>query len=116
MGKFIENCVSKGTVTGDKYIGGIVGISLGPVRGCVNYGSVTGVHWIGGVAGYTYSNADMAATVDNCKNYGMVTANDDSEWHGQLVGGIVGVAREIITLAASWVIWKAELFTAKTAS
>ena len=97
VGKLIENCFSHGTVTGDKYIGGIVGISIGPVRECVNYGSVTGVHWIGGVAGYTYSNADMAATVENCKNYGMVNANGDSEYCGQLVGGIVGVALEPIS-------------------
>ena len=89
----VENCESHGAVGGDKHIGGIVGGAVGPVQECQNYGQVGGVHYVGGIAGSTFSGPNQSGTVDHCQNHGSIQAYGDSEYHGQIVGGIAGMAQ-----------------------
>lgn len=72
---------SKGDVSGYA-IGGIAGISNGPVSNCVNFGSVKGVSRIGGIVGEpTMGNSKFT----NCINLGALIAPNDT------CGPIVGV-------------------------
>ena len=73
------------TVTGNDYVGGVVGYnsSNGTVENCYNTVKVTGssdYSYIGGVVGYNSSNGN----VENCYNTGTVSG---SGWY---VGGVVG--------------------------
>lgn len=76
----IKNLGVDGSVTGDEYIGGIVGYnSRGSVINCTHdSGTVTGEEYVGGVVGY-----NNAGTITDCVNSGTVTGNEYS-------GGIVG--------------------------
>ena len=70
-----EDCVSYGTVSGEKYVGGVAG--LGRAKRCVNYGTVSGTWYVGGVVG------EGSEGLEHCANYGAVSGTDD-------VGGVVG--------------------------
>lgn len=62
----IENCSFEGTVTGLRYVGGIVGVNggTGTVTGCVFRGDVTAEHQVGGVAG------ENSGLISKCENAG----------------------------------------------
>jgi len=70
-----------GTETGNGYVGGVVGISFGPVSACYNTGKVTGPNYTGGVAG---SNC---GTVSGSYNTGTVISTNSNIGY---VGGVVG--------------------------
>ncbi len=83
-GATVENCLVQASVTGNKWVGGVVGYTPVPVtvKNCTNAGHVTS----------TDNAADKAAggiigvgggTIENCRNSGTVTAS-------YFVGGIVG--------------------------
>ena len=102
----VSNCYSSGDVTGDDYIGGLVGNNSGSVSNCYSSGSVTGDDYIGGLVGEnyfgdisnSYSSGDVTGddnvgglvgvndygSVSNCYSSGNVTGDDS-------VGGLVGV-------------------------
>ena len=81
----VENCYNTGTVnvSGNGYVGGVVGLNDGSsstVENCYNTGTVTGTDdYVGGVVGLNFGG-----TVKNCYNTGTVTGTDD------YVGGVVG--------------------------
>ena len=76
----VTNCYNTGYVSGTNMnVGGVVGISAGPVRNCYNTGTViSDGACVGGVVGI---NGD---TVTNCYNEGTVIGYSTS------VGGVVG--------------------------
>lgn len=99
-----ENCLNYGTIeaSGHGYLecGGIVGAGI-PVNNCTNYGDVSGrillyTGWrtynahceVGGVIGEAVGKT-RDAVVDDCFNYGNVTASS-VEHTSNYVGGIVG--------------------------
>jgi len=77
----ISNCHCTGLVTGDEYVGGLVGLTIGgsTVEHSYFTGSVTGNLQVGGLAGRN------TGTVSNCHSIGNVTGIDT-------VGGLVGYA------------------------
>ena len=70
-------------VSGDAWVGGVVGYNIGTVQNCYNTGAVVATEWgayVGGVVGENYG------TVQNCYNTGAVSASNDYA----SIGGIVG--------------------------
>jgi hypothetical protein len=81
-GGTVTNCYSTGSVTGEYYIGGLVGINVeGTVNSSYSTGNVTGNLGVGGLVG---ANGVMGpGTVTNCYSTGSVTG----EYY---IGGLVG--------------------------
>lgn len=75
----VINCINNGTVTGDQYVGGVVGISTDDVINCSNTGDVSGGEYVGGIAGQGDN------LTENCTNTGNITGT-------RYVGGILGEA------------------------
>ena len=67
------------TVTGDGFVGAVVGASYGIISNSYSTGNVTGVHYVGGLAG----SIESYATVNNSYSTGNVTGV-------YYVGGLVG--------------------------
>ena len=83
----VQNLSVSGSVSGDRYVGGVVGLNRGTVENCYNTGSVSGPDSVngettvnvGGVVGY-----NISGSVENCYNTGSVSGSGNS------VGGVVG--------------------------
>ena len=88
----LKYCSFNGSVTGDTYVGGLVGQSASVVSECYSQGSVTGNNttcFVGGIVGYNrfivedcYSSANIIA--------GMVDNSIPISDRNQYAGGIVG--------------------------
>lgn len=83
----VKDGVHAGTVTGDDFVGGIVGRSLGFVRSCAARGSVTGGQNVGGIAG-------SGRIVTDCRS--MVTPGADEK-----MGAILGMMAENAELSGN---------------
>ena len=71
--------------SGDRYVGGLVGVNDGSVSNCYFTGSVRGTKGaVGGLAGQNY----QVGSISNCYSTGDVTGNIDRTW--RTVGGLVG--------------------------
>ncbi len=66
-----------GAVSGNQYVGGLVGSNYGTVSNCYATGAVSGIWYVGGLVGYS------SGTVSNCYATGAVTGDGG-------VGGLVG--------------------------
>ncbi|MCL2040376.1 MAG: hypothetical protein FWG85_08135 [Bacteroidetes bacterium] len=81
----ISYCINNGNVSGNEYIGGIVGYtstltsSNTSISNCMNLGNITGKGYIGGING-----CGLDAIITYCVNYGFVKGIDSG------VGGING--------------------------
>ena len=86
IGCDVSGCFVTGTVTGEKFVGGIAGWGAGTIKNCYALANVTatGVS-AGGIAGYYCSNF----TIENCYYSGNVSA----KW----AGGIAGYVSESIS-------------------
>ena len=82
IGCDVSGCFVTGTVTGEKFVGGIAGWGAGTIENCYALANVTatGVS-AGGIAGYYCSNF----TIENCYYSGNVSAS-------KCAGGIAGSA------------------------
>jgi hypothetical protein len=80
----ISNSYFSGSVTGDAYVGGLVGISFGTVNNCYFEGNVTCEVYVGGLIG-----ANMG-TVSKCYSTGSVIGNSS-------VGGLVSQNGLLVT-------------------
>jgi hypothetical protein len=74
----LANCSSTGSVTGNKYVGGLAGGSTGTVEGCSSNVGVQGAECVGGLLGH-----NGHGRVTNCHANGGVTGRDS-------VGGLIG--------------------------
>ena len=89
----VTGCYNEGSVTGEEYVGGVVGLNNGTVTNCYNTGSVTGERRVSGgllgglVGGMVGLNN---GTVTNCYNTGSVTGDEE-------VGGVIGSNDGIVT-------------------
>ena len=83
-GEGISNChVVSGTVQGTECVGGIVGVMYSQlVKNCTNKATIIGNNKVGGIIGT--NTGGYKYYVDNCVNYGSVTAT------GDYAGGISG--------------------------
>ena len=87
VGGTIENLGVNGSVTGNQYIGGIVGSGNNcTIENCYNIGNIKGNSEIGGICGGTASGSN--AKFINCYNAGSVVASVGGTL--QYAGGIVG--------------------------
>ena len=87
--------IYEGTIIGNTRVGGIIGVSIGKIINCTNKATIIAQDnentysglMVGGIVG-----AINKGSIDNCKNYGNVTAKDDSLTlgKGKFAGGIVG--------------------------
>ncbi|MCM8790746.1 MAG: hypothetical protein NC938_03490 [Candidatus Omnitrophica bacterium] len=84
-----------GTVSGNEYVGGLVGENAGTIdSSSVDiYGTVSGNNWVGGLVGRNYSSATIYSS--NVDIYGTVSGSDD------YVGGLVGSNNGIIQNSCS---------------
>ena len=106
-GALVDNCISKGRIRGNYYIGGLVGQSRGNIqysrneasvygreaaggitadlyfsdmKHCTNVGEIAGSTYVGGVAGYIF-----AGIASDCVNTGKV---EGESWVGGISGSI----------------------------
>ncbi|MBN2588388.1 MAG: hypothetical protein JXA96_00880, partial [Sedimentisphaerales bacterium] len=82
----VTNCYSNGTVSGDRYVGGLVGYNYGTVTNCYSSATVSGYYYyVGGLVGTnSYGRwTNSYGSVSNCYSSGTVSGD-------QYVGGLVG--------------------------
>ena len=79
----ISNCKNYGSVTGDKYVGGIVGYAKGKtmMNNCVNTGNISGAQYTAGLCAWIQ---DDGCEITNCLNTGTVSTNGQSNGAGIL--------------------------------
>ena len=98
-GAVIKNLTLDGSVTGKKFVGGIVGYATEGVMisGCTNLCDVIGTDTtkpqMGGIVGFAYdANLALTTSIVDCKNAGSLTSiAADGTYHND-VGGIAGIA------------------------
>jgi len=86
FGATVTNCYSTGSVSGDEYVGGLIGSNdiNSIITNCYSTCNVTGFETIGGLIGWANS------TVENCYASGNVSGdNDIGGFIGYLYGGSV---------------------------
>ena len=101
----ITNCTNHGNITAGAYAGGIYGLSQERtntvqslvITGCKNYGNVTvnSGNVVGGIVGYHRCSATTGAnvfTINECANYGAISATSTATNKGNYAGGIIGAA------------------------
>jgi hypothetical protein len=100
----VTNCYSTGTVTGNYYVGGLVGYNVGTVTCCYSTCVVDGLRWsIGGLVGYngadTQQSYSTGAVFGNIETGGLIGENGGTVtecystgwlWGTSDVGGLVG--------------------------
>jgi parallel beta-helix repeat protein len=79
----VTDCYSTGTVSGNVFLGGLVGENVGHVVNCSSNCIVDGNDSVGGLVGRNVSLDMEVGTMTNCYSTGAVSGN-------QLVGGLVG--------------------------
>jgi len=89
----VSNSYSTGSVNGESYVGGLVGVNVGDLSDSYATGSVTGNSSVGGLAG---ANHDA---VSQCYSIGIVTGSSS-------VGGLVGASGNFSSVSNSF--WDTE--------
>ena len=79
----VTNCYSMCSVLGSEGIGGLVGDNGGQIQNCYSIGSVSGNTGVGGLVGHNVAGSFGAASIWNCYAKGSVSGDDN-------VGGLVG--------------------------
>ena len=80
VGGIVKNVgLEDGNITGNHFVGGIVGLNTGLITGCYFKGAVSGYSTIGGITGRSNNG-----TVENCFNTGEVSGSNS------YIGGVVG--------------------------
>ena len=98
----VRDSTNTGTISGQSNgTGGVVGAHNASasymtfiVDGCVNRGNVNGLNYVGGVVGLI-RNSTTDSYINNCFNYGNVTASSTATTVG--CGGVAGTARVNLT-------------------
>lgn len=87
----VSRCTTKGSVSGQQDMGGLVGLNgeSGCIQSCTSAAAITGVTNVGGIAGQNLG------TVENCTNTGEINTQADQETPTS-VGGIAGLSRGTI--------------------
>ncbi|OHB56863.1 MAG: hypothetical protein A2Y07_10835 [Planctomycetes bacterium GWF2_50_10] len=85
----IQNCYVTGTVSGDKFVGGLVAKNTEIISNCYSMAKVSGNQFVGGLVGYNYS------LITRCYSTGEVTAVSDA-------GGLIGKTSRGVTYNSFW--------------
>ncbi len=84
-GVSIKNCINYGTVTSDRWAGGIIGYTnTGTIEESVNYGQITAIRWSAGGAVGCVSGGEISDTY----SHGNVFAGLNTDQRGGLIGEI----------------------------
>jgi hypothetical protein len=110
-------CRSEGTVSRGDYVGGLVGLNLGPLSDCASTAAVSGKRQVGGLVGYnpnpgsvtrSHSAGPVRGTVDRIGGLAGFNSGDLSDCYstgdtsgGVYVGGLVGFNQGRISSAYS---------------
>lgn len=94
-GHGISNSYVTGSVTGSNNVGGLVGLSAGPITNSYSKATVHGSTWVGGLVGTNWGNA---ARVTNSYSAGAVSGSSH-------VGGLVGYNYNTIATPVSNSYW-----------
>ncbi len=78
-GTITNCCVEGGSVSGDEYVGGLVGSNYGTIANCSSNGSVSGDNQVGGLVGYNYDYSTITNSYSTC-----IVSGD------RYVGGLLG--------------------------
>jgi hypothetical protein len=71
----VSNSYFSGNVTGDEYIGGLLGVNTGTVSNCYSTGSVTGDGYVGGLVGMNFeSRGTVSDSFWDTETSGQVTS------------------------------------------
>ncbi|MCP4263432.1 MAG: hypothetical protein GY774_38880, partial [Planctomycetes bacterium] len=100
QGGTITNCYADGgSVSGNDYVGGLVGNSYfyGTITNCTSSASVSGNDYVGGLVGEN----GYYSTITNCFAAGSVSGSGADEWWPGGVGGLVGYNEGRITNCTS---------------
>lgn len=87
--------VESGSITGQQYVGGIVGYIWGSssrpcfMTGCINKASIKGINYVGGIGGYGY----VYVNATNCLNAATLTGTS-------YLGGVFGRAYSNVTITS----------------
>jgi hypothetical protein len=73
----VTQCYTTGVVSGDHYVGGLVGYNYGDMAHCYSNSTISGNSWVGGLVGSNY------AFITDCYSTGGVTGVS-------IVGGLLG--------------------------
>ena len=94
-GSVVEVCCSFNTVTGENFVGGIVGDNMADIKNTFNVGSVTATkNYAGGIAGRL-----SGCTLSDCYNTGDISGES-------MVGGITGVLDSSASVQYTYTIGK----------
>jgi hypothetical protein len=85
----ISNCYAAGTVTGEKYVGGLVGNNFGYIFNCYAIGTVAGEKYVGGLIGNHDIWGILNPTVSQCYAACEIIA-DPNDSIGGLIGKSIG--------------------------
>jgi len=86
----ITNCYSTGSASGDWVVGGLVGRNYGTISNCYSTGSVNGYGDVGGLVGWNYTG-----TISDCYSTGSVSGTS-------YVGGLAGTGDPNLVTASFW--------------
>ena len=87
----IENSYSKGTVSGNIRVGGLIGDNRGTIKNCYSTSDVTGNYDIGGLVGYNPGKVYSSYSI------GEITGTGNSD-----IGGLIGDGSESNTFESFW--------------
>ncbi len=90
---YITNCAAYSTVALEDgtYAGGIAGLSYGTIQNCVARCSLSGTKYVGGILGNGYASSgsdDRPSSVSDC--YSLVEIKDRPQFSGAVSGGAEG--------------------------
>ena len=101
----IDNIEVSGTISGEDYVGGIIGgratmedSDVITIKNCVNRATITatGAGKCGGIVGFMNSTVNQQAKgtwkIENCTNYGNITSK---YWAGGITGGTGGMSSTV---------------------
>ena len=97
----VSKCYSTVNVTNNEdYVGGLIGSShANNIDDCYARGTVTGDRYIGGLIGYNFDSDGLPVTVNNCFSTGVVTGNTDV---GGLVGASSYLDSSSVVINCFW--------------
>lgn len=93
-----KGCHASVAVTGNNYVGGLVGYASSAMRDCSSEGSVTGALEVGGLAG----TGGFSSATTGCFSTANVTGTGTATSIGGLVGGLYGTLYHCYSTGQVW--------------
>lgn len=88
----VELCVNYGTISAQRYVGGITGVNWGKTLNCYNAGIIQCTleqDSVGGISGIQ-NPPESTASVENCYNIGKIEYTPNVGLYGQIIASVLG--------------------------